>query len=154
MRDSKAHLVVVGKGDVGFFTEFAAQHGVRDRVHFAPPTAEPQRYYAMADCFGFPSDAEGFPLVIGEAASCGLPLVTTAVGGSEHLVEEGVTGYIVEADARALAEKFDLIASQPELLARMRQAIHDKSLKLSWDAQANEVLGVIEKHLGHHRQGR
>jgi glycosyltransferase involved in cell wall biosynthesis len=153
MQDRRAHLVVVGKGDIEFFTEFAATHGVRDRVHFAAPTSEPERYYAMADCFGFPSDAEGFPLVIGEAASCGLPLVTTAVGGSEHLVEEGVTGFIVEADARALAARFDVIASQPDLLARMRQAIYEKSLKLSWDAQATQVLTVIEKRLGHSRQG-
>lgn len=148
MKDRQAHLVVVGKGDAGFFGEFAREHGVADRVHFAPPTAEPQRYYAMADCFGFPSDAEGFPLVIGEAASCGLPLVTTAVGGSEHLVEEGVTGYIVEADGRALADRFDRLSGDRALLERMREAIHRKSLKLSWDAQAQEVLSVITHCLG------
>lgn len=148
MKDPRAHLVVVGKGDVGFFEEFARQHGVQGRVHFAPPTDAPQQYYAMADCFGFPSDAEGFPLVIGEAASCGLPLVTTAVGGSEHLVEEGVTGYIVEADAQALAQRFDALSGDRALLDRMREAIYQKSLKLSWDAQAQQVLGVIARRLG------
>lgn len=144
MTDRGAHLVVVGKGDVGFFTDFAARHGVAERVRFVPPTNEPQRYYAMADCFGFPSDAEGFPLVIGEAASCGLPLVTTAVGGSEHLVDDGVSGYIVPPDGREIARKLDLLAADPQLLAAMSRSVHEKALKLSWDKQTREVMAVLE----------
>lgn len=145
MADRDAVLVVVGKGDVGFFSGFAARHGVAERVRFVPPTTEPQRYYAMADCFGFPSDAEGFPLVIGEAASCGLPLVTTPVGGSEHLVKDGVSGYIVPADGAAIAGKLDLLAADPQLLAEMSRSVHEKALKLSWDEQAREVLAVLEE---------
>lgn len=148
MRDPQAHLVIAGKGDEGFFAEFAASHGVADRVRFVPPTDQPQRYYAMADCFGFPSDAEGFPLVIGEAASCGLPLVTTAVGGSEHLVDEGISGFIVPAEGQAIAEKLDILAQDRARLARMSRAVYEKSLKLSWDKQAEEVMAVLEGHAG------
>lgn len=158
MADREAFLVVVGKGDVGFFTQFAARHGVSERVRFVPPTNEPQRYYAMADCFGFPSDAEGFPLVIGEAASCGLPLVTTAVGGSEHLVEEGVSGYIVPPEGAAIARKLDLLAADRALLGAMSRSAHEKALKLSWDKQTREVMAVLEERFarapGEDRSGR
>jgi UDP-glucose:(heptosyl)LPS alpha-1,3-glucosyltransferase len=145
MQDRGAHLVVVGKGDVEFFTRFASEHGVGDRVRFVPPTGETQRYYAMADCFGLPSDAEGFPLVIGEAASCGLPLILTPVGGAEHLVEEGVSGYIVPPDGKAIAQRCDALAADPQLLARMSDAVHEKACKLSWDKQAREVMDLLER---------
>jgi glycosyltransferase involved in cell wall biosynthesis len=148
MKDRQAHLVVVGKGDVEFFQEFAARQGVADRLHLCPPTDEPQRYYASADCFGFPSDAEGFPLVIGEAASCGLPLITTPVGGAEHLVEEGVSGFIVPPDAAQIADRLDRLAGDRERLAAMSDAVYRKSLKLSWDAQARAVMRVLEQGTG------
>ncbi len=144
MPDRNAHLVIVGKGDVGFFSEFARDNGVEDRVRFVAPTGSPQWFYGMADCFGFPSDAEGFPLVIGEAASCGLPLITTAVGGSEHLVEEGVSGYIVPPDADVIAERLQTLAADPALLAKMRRAVHRKASKLSWDNQAEQVRALLE----------
>lgn len=147
MRCTDSYLVVVGKGDVPFFQEFASRLGVLERVRFVPPTHEPQRYYAMADCFGFPSDAEGFPLVIGEAAACGLPLVMTDVGGSEHLVEDGVSGFIVPPDGPTIARKLDQIASDPQLRERMSQAVHRKSLKLSWDKQAQQIRAVLEQYV-------
>lgn len=147
MKDRDAHLVIVGKGDVQFFEKFAANCGVAGRVHMVPPSNQPENWYAMADCFGFPSDAEGFPLVIGEAASCGLPLVTTAVGGSEHLVDEGISGYIVSADASELADRFDRLSSDPELLQSMRKAVHAKSLLLSWERQTEAVMAVLESQM-------
>lgn len=143
-----AHLVVVGKGEVDFFQRFAASQGVADRVHFCGPTSESQRYYAMADCFGFPSDAEGFPLVIGEAAACALPLIATPVGGSEHLIEDGESGFIVAADGPQIARCFDALAKDRERLARMSKAVHDKSLKLSWDKQTWEIMRVLETRTG------
>jgi len=145
MECENSYLLIVGKGDTRFFTQFARDHGVEDRVRFVPPTDRPERYYAAADCFGFPSDAEGFPLVIGEAASCGLPLVTTAVGGSEHLVREGESGYIVPPDGKVIAQRLDTLADDSDLRQRMSREVHHMALKLSWDTQAAEVMAVLRR---------
>ena len=51
------------------------------------------------------SRTEGISLTILEAMSVGLPVVTTAVGGSPEIVDEGVTGHLAPAqDPAALAD--------------------------------------------------
>ena len=44
-----------------------------------------------------PSRSEGLPLSLVEAALCGRPAIVTDVGGNTELVEDGVTGYVIEA---------------------------------------------------------
>jgi glycosyltransferase involved in cell wall biosynthesis len=56
--------------------------------------------YKMADVFVLPSCArpfgEGWGLVVNEAMSVGLPIITTdAVGAAEDLVKNGLNGYVV-----------------------------------------------------------
>jgi glycosyltransferase involved in cell wall biosynthesis len=51
-------------------------------------------YYSAADLLLFTSIAENFPLVILEAMSTGLPIVSFDVGGVKEVVEHGINGYI------------------------------------------------------------
>jgi glycosyltransferase involved in cell wall biosynthesis len=49
-----------------------------------------------------------------EAAACGLPVVTTDIGGARELVEEGHTGYVVAPhDADALAAALGRLLDDP-----------------------------------------
>lgn len=43
------------------------------------------------------SDSEGQPNVLLEAMSCGVPVIATRVGGIPEIIEDGVTGLLVEA---------------------------------------------------------
>ncbi len=68
------------------------------------------RYYRAADLFVLPTREDIWGLVINEAMSFGLPVITTnrCAAGLE-LVEEGVNGYIVPVgDVEALAEKMGM----------------------------------------------
>ena len=143
MCDRRARLMVVGSGDVLFFARLAQRLGVEERVIFIPPTPHTERYYAAADCFAFPSEAEGFPLVIGEATACGLPLVSTPVGGTERLIIEGETGFFIRRDPQQIADRLDFLAANPEVCRRMGLAAHEASLALSWDHQAELVEAAL-----------
>ena len=53
-------------------------------------------YYSIADVFVLPSTEEVWGLVLNEAMSCGLPVITTRnVGASVDLIQDGVNGYVV-----------------------------------------------------------
>lgn len=53
--------------------------------------------YRQADFFVFPTYNECFPLVLLEAMQHSLPCISTNEGAISDIVDDGVTGYIVEA---------------------------------------------------------
>ena len=71
--------------------------------------------FATADIFVLTSDYEGYPRVLMEAAAAALPIVTTAVSGSDEAVVNDETGYVVPVRARdTLVEKLSSLLEQPE----------------------------------------
>lgn len=136
-------LAVVGRGDLGHFSQRAADLGVEQRVVFVPHVDRPQDYFAMADCLVHPDPIEPFGLVILEAAACGLPLLAAPSGVALDLVEDGVTGLFIERDAATIAAALARITSDPEALSAMRNEVHDRSLQFSWDAHAERIEELL-----------
>jgi len=141
MASAHARLVVVGEGDVEGLSRLAAQNNVAERVMFCPPTQHLERYYGAADCLALLSETEGFGLVAAEAAACGLPVLMSRSGVAVDLIEDGVSGFIVGASPLVVADRLDRLATNPQLCLRMGQAAHQRSLALTWEAQA----GTIER---------
>ena len=87
-RHPDAHLLLVGSGEGSFddceteVREIAATAGVADRLTITGRTDDVPPWLRATDAFLFPSDREGFGLVLLEAMATGLPVVTTAVGAA------------------------------------------------------------------------
>ena len=61
--------------------------------------------YNAADVFAFPTKADNQPLVIMEALACGLPVVSSHLGGVPEMIQQGETGWLAEpGDAVKFAE--------------------------------------------------
>lgn len=72
--------------------------------------------YSDSSIVCLPSYGEGLPKTLLEAASCGLPIVTTDVAGCRDIVIDGETGYIVPVrDHVLLAERILELADSPRL---------------------------------------
>jgi len=90
--------------NVGNLSTETPEQNVEYRMQVSDP-AELALYYSAADTLLFTSIAENFPLVVLEAMSCGLPIVSFDVGGVAEVLAHKEHGYIVPyQDTQALQE--------------------------------------------------
>lgn len=70
-----------------------------------------------------PSIEEGLALVQGQALACGCPVIASTNTGGADLFSDGVEGFIVPIrDARAIAERLQMLADDRPLQQRMSEA--------------------------------
>lgn len=132
-------LVVVGRGDIERFSRVAAAAGVASRVRFTGPDPAPERAYAAADAFVFPTRYETFSLVTHEAAAAGLPILAGRTSGIEDLIVPGENGWFVEQDPEAIAGHLEALCD-PAWRRRLGNAAREAVAHLRWaDAQAAHV---------------
>ncbi len=111
------------------------------------------RAYASSDIFFFPSESETFGNVTLEAMASGLPAVNAIASGSNSLVADGETGYLVKAsDEAGLAARIEDLALDPHLRRRMGAAARDRALRFSWDSILAELVASYRRVLHEARQ--
>jgi D-inositol-3-phosphate glycosyltransferase len=94
----------------------ATDLGVIDQIRFVAPQPHHilSTYYRAADVVLVPSRSESFGLVALEAMACGIPVVASAVGGLQSLVDHGETGFLVaDRDPREFARYVREIIEHP-----------------------------------------
>jgi glycosyltransferase involved in cell wall biosynthesis len=105
--------------------------GLGDVVGFrgACTQAELLRVYQDADLFALTprltedGDRDGVPNVLVEAMACGIPVVSTVVGGIAELVDDGCEGLLAPAgDSAAIAARLEELLGNPELCRRLGEA--------------------------------
>ena len=107
--DPRAHLVLVGEGDLrANIEEQARKLKLAEKVHFLGLRSDIPDVLGAMDVFVLSSDYEGNPLSVLEAMASGLPIVSTAVGGVPNLFEAGKEGFLVPpGDHQGLAKSMN-----------------------------------------------
>ena len=127
-------LALVGDGDDRPWLEHLTErNGVRRHVEFFSGVsyAELSACYSACEIFALPSRAEGLGLVYLEAMARGKPVIGGAHGGAPEVIEDGVTGYLVQhGDAVQLATSIETLLSHPDLGREMgrrgKQRVEDE----------------------------
>ena len=94
-------------------------------VHERQPANSPglRNIYLGCDIAVLPTRGDYSPLALMEAMACGLPVVSTPVGGVPEIVADGRTGLLVPVgDGRALGEALLRLVDGPLLAAEMGRA--------------------------------
>lgn len=94
--DPNVRLVIIGGGPLeSHLRELIVELGLADRVLLTGLQKNPFALLAMCDCFVLSSDYEGQPMVILEALTLGLPVVTTNFASARDALPPGI-GLVVE----------------------------------------------------------
>ncbi|MBI1180342.1 MAG: glycosyltransferase [Alphaproteobacteria bacterium] len=110
------------------------------------------RAYASADIFLNPSVTETFGIVTLESMASGLPSVCADATGSQSLVGDGATGFLVRpGDGAAYVDAVARLIAEPVLRARMGGEAHRRSRHYTWDAVMDELLVCYHEVLEAHR---
>jgi glycosyltransferase involved in cell wall biosynthesis len=122
-----AYLLIVGEGSRReFLEEWAAAHKVAHRVLFTGRRDDIPAVTAALDVAVLPSWREAQGLSILEAMALSRPVVASDVGGIPEMIEDGVTGLLVEHDNPvALAAAIVRLLKDRSYAAAIARAGHD-----------------------------
>jgi GalNAc-alpha-(1->4)-GalNAc-alpha-(1->3)-diNAcBac-PP-undecaprenol alpha-1,4-N-acetyl-D-galactosaminyltransferase len=99
------------------------------QVILAGQQSDIDHFYLKSRIFAFTSSSEGFPNVIGEAQSAGLPVIAfDCVAGPSDLIEDGVNGYLIPLFNFAMFEK------------RLCYLMNDQELRTQLGNKAKETV--------------
>lgn len=117
-----AVLICAGDGEGPALLTQAESLGLKGRVRCPGwlSAEEIRKELGQASLFALPSHAEGVPMALLEAMSCGLPVVTTPVGGIPEVVQSGKNGILVAPqDIDALEQALATLLESPLERARL-----------------------------------
>jgi glycosyltransferase involved in cell wall biosynthesis len=141
--DESGHMAVV--------KEQVTRQGSQDSFEFIGQVADGKKWelYLNADLFVLPSRSENFGLVIAEALSCGLPVITTQATPWEELRHRRC-GWWVELGGGALAEALNTAmrlsdAERRAMGFRGRELVEEN---YTWPAAAKKMVSVYQWMLG------
>jgi glycosyltransferase involved in cell wall biosynthesis len=119
-----AHLVISGAGQLRPELEARAEGlGVAGAVTFLGHRNDVEWVFAGVDLTLLTSEAEGIPGVAIEALMAGCPMVTVPVGGASDVIEDGVTGVVLDSfEPAAMADAVVRLLNDAELRGAMSRA--------------------------------
>ena len=148
-KHSNTRLVMVGEGPMQAELETLAKKlKIDTAVEFPGPLfgKEKLKQYHQADLFIFPSEKEGFVLVVLEAMAAGLSLLVPDSLGFPEAVKAGRNGYLAKVnDIHDWVNKAEKILFSSKINLSMRQQSRKIAVnQFSWKICAKKNLKVYE----------
>ncbi|MBN8705095.1 MAG: N-acetyl-alpha-D-glucosaminyl L-malate synthase BshA [Bacteroidetes bacterium] len=142
LKKMKAKLLLVGDGPERVEAErLCRQLGLCDHIFFMGKYEAVEELLSISDVFIMPSESETFGLAALEAMACGVPVVSSNIGGLPELNIDGESGFLCElGNVNMMAEKALTILQSDESLLRFREGAFARAKKFD----ANRVIEIYE----------
>ncbi|MHB0913139.1 MAG: glycosyltransferase family 4 protein [Armatimonadota bacterium] len=150
-----AHLVLIGGGGDQTISceaelrEFVREHRLEGTVTFSGYVQNVSDYLRALDIFTLPTEYEGLSNAVLEAMACGLPCVTSDVGGLPDIITHSIDGLLLPpGDRRALVEALCGFFAEPESAIRVgstaRETVQRRfSLAVATERQREFFAGLM-----------
>ncbi len=142
------HFAIAGEGPMRVvLPDQIKEAGLEGRVTLLGHRADVPNVLASLDALVLPSYAhEGIPQIILQAQAMARPVVATRIGGIPEVVEDNVTGLLVEPrDGAALAEKIGAVLDDAPLADCLRLAGRAQiEARFSLNAMGERLLAHYE----------
>jgi glycosyltransferase involved in cell wall biosynthesis len=95
-------FVLVGSGGIDIHNceaelkDYVKTYGLEDSIYFPGQVDNVHEYLQASDVFVSPTEKDAFPLALIEAMACGLPVISTPVGGIQEIITDRQNGLLVE----------------------------------------------------------
>jgi len=149
LKSSHLKLLVIGgsTSEVQDYTKTCKHLDISEQVLFAGFQSDIRPYLWISDLFILPSLSETFSLATFQAAIASLPVMVTQLYGVSSFLESDVNGWLVNRDAKAIAQKLDAIDKGQYNLSKMGIKAHNAAAKYGipqfverWRLLLNAVL--------------
>lgn len=122
--------------------------GIENQVQFLGPQSQEElaMLFNIATATIVPSYYESFGMVAAEAQACGSPVIASDVGGLKNVVQDGITGLLVETKNEIdLAIAMEVLSVNTLLVERLsRQAVRIARKDFDWEAISARVNKMYE----------
>ena len=152
LEDKDARLILIGSSsgmegpsEQRRITKMVKELGLTNRVLFVEPQPHEKlvNWYRAADVLLMPSRSESFGLVALEAAACGLPVVASEVGGVQTIVENGLSGYLInDRDPWSYAAHVSKIIDDSGKAEEMSEEAVERSKSFTWSVTAARIRRI------------
>jgi len=147
----KARLSIAGEGpERESLSALAVSLGIAESVRFTGRLDRDQvaALYRDADVMLNPSRADNMPNSVLEALACGLPVVSTRVGGVPYIVRDGVSALLVDAgDHVAMGGTVLRVLRDEALAARLAAAGRADVQQYTWSRVRTRLGELYERML-------
>lgn len=130
---NKLHYYVVGDGICKLLLQQIIQEEkLESTVTLCGMLENPYGYIRAADLLLIPSYSEAAPLVIGEAASLGTPILSTETSSAREMIEKTGFGWVCENSEEGLRNALQMLLTEPERLQETKNrlintAVHNET---------------------------
>ncbi len=143
---SDARLLLAGSMNLP--REYLNEHAASFEYLGALPRAELLDLMATIDLFVFPSLAEGFGLVIGEAMASGVPVLTTMNTGGPRLITDDIEGWCVPAhEVAPLIERLEWAHKNRDQLYAMGLRARQRAEQWTWADYRRKLIEELSPYL-------
>ncbi len=141
-------LLLVGDGpEHEKLTEKIKDLNLEETIILTGATSNPHKYTAKADVFVCSSFREGYSTACTEALLLGVPIITTAVGGSQEQIDDAECGIRCGLKDENLYNALKYVLETPGVIREWKEILKNTKIRFTQQARSEKLFMIIDKAL-------